>query len=100
MHDTALLLARSIKLLAEVAMLAAIGQWCLARLIGAQRAGNPFHGLLHTITSPMRWVMDRLLPARWPRGWRVAMAALLLLAVWVAALAWKVSLCRARGGCG
>lgn len=99
MEDAALLLARSIKLLAEIAILAALGEWCLGRLLGARRAANPFHALLHATTLPLRKVAACLPPARLPAGWRVFIVAALLAAIWAGALAWKVALCRTQGGC-
>lgn len=99
MEDAALLLARSIKLLAEVAIFAALGEWCLGKLLGPRRAANPFHAVLHATTLPLRKVVAWLLPARLPTGWRVFFVAALLAAIWVGALAWKVALCRTQGGC-
>jgi hypothetical protein len=56
------------------------------------------YGLFRAITSPLRWVT-----ARWPAGWppraRTALTALLLLVLWIGALAWKASLCLGTATC-
>lgn len=99
MEDAALLLARSIKLLAEIAILAALGEWGLGKLLGPRRAANPFHAVLHATTLPLRKVAACLWPARLPAAWRAFFTGVLVTALWLGALAWKVALCRAQGGC-
>jgi hypothetical protein len=88
-----LLAAASIKLVAEIALLAMAGQWLLGLLVGAQRDSNVFYRLLQVLTNPFikavravapRAVIDRHVPA----------AAFVLLAlVWLAATLAKIGLC-------
>jgi len=93
-----LLLARSLKLLAEIALLAWLGQAALGALLGAGRGRNVVYGLFRAVTSPLRWVS-----ARWPAGWpprvRTSLTVFLLLLLWIGALAWKVSLCLGTAAC-
>ena len=88
-----LLLVSSIKLLAEIALLALLGQWLLGLLAGAKRESNLFYQLLQVVTRPVmrsarlitpRIVLDRHLPL---------VAFLLLTFTWLAATAMKISVC-------
>jgi hypothetical protein len=88
-----LALATIVKLLAEIALLALLGQWVLGVLSGQSREHNPFYRVLQLIARPWvkaaRWispavVLDRYLPL-------VAFAVLLL--IWGAAAMAKVSIC-------
>ena len=88
-----LTLASIFKLLAEIALLALVGQWVLGLLAGAKRAQNVFYQVLEILTRPIvrgvrlitpRIVIDRHLPA---------VAFMLLLIVWVVATAAKISIC-------
>lgn len=92
-----LLLTTTIKLLAEIALMALLGQGLLALLAGAGRDRNPFYRVLATVTSPVvrmaravtpRVVIDRHLPL---------VAFLLMGFVWIAATVVKVSLCLEAG---
>ena len=47
-----LLLVSSIKLIAEIALMALIGQWLLGLLAGATRDTNLFYQLLTVLTGP------------------------------------------------
>ncbi|MEN9383940.1 MAG: hypothetical protein RL323_1083 [Pseudomonadota bacterium] len=91
----------SIKLIAEIALLALLGRWALARLLAAMgvldRSQNLFYQLLDILTKPAlalaavcapRWVLPRHQPL-------VAFA--LLAAVWLAAVAVKIDLCLQAG---
>ena len=93
-----LLLARSLKLLAEIALLAWLGQVALGALLGAGRDRNVVYGLFRAVTSPLRWAS-----ARWPASWsprvRTTLTVLLLVFLWIAALAWKVRLCLGTAAC-
>ena len=97
-----LLLASSVKLIAEIALLAFAGQWLLGLLIGNKRETNLFYQLLEVLTKPFvkamrfitpRLVLDRHIPLA---------AALLMLSVWLFALVAKINLCMQRGAnvCG
>lgn len=88
-----LLFVSSIKLLAEIALLALLGQWVLGLLAGAKRESNFFYQLLQVVTRPVmrgarlitpRIVLDRHLPL---------VAFLLLSFTWLAATAMRISIC-------
>jgi hypothetical protein len=88
-----LLLASSVKLIAEIALLALAGQWVLGLLAGSKREQNLFYRLLQVLTNPFvktvrfitpRFVLDRHIP----------LAAFVLLAsVWLVATMAKINLC-------
>ena len=92
-----LLLVSSLKLIAEIALLAFAGQWLLGLLAGRRRDTNFFYRLLQTLTSPFvrgaRWitpriVLDRHLPL---------VAFLLLTFTWLVATVTKINLCLQSG---
>ena len=47
-----LLLVSSVKLIAEIALLALVGQWLLGLLAGRKREENFFYRLLQVLTNP------------------------------------------------
>jgi hypothetical protein len=88
-----LTLATAIKLIAEIALLALLGQWLLGGVLGIARNRNPIYALLLLLGRPWiraaRWfsprvVLDRHLPL---------VAFFLLLLAWAAASVAKVSIC-------
>jgi hypothetical protein len=88
-----LAVATTVKLLAEIALLALAGQWLVGLLAGAARDTNPFYRVLQLVGRPWvkvaRWVspqivMDRHLPL---------VAFLVLLLVWAVAAITKVRIC-------
>ncbi len=88
-----LLLTSSLKLIAEIALLAMAGQWLLGLLAGAKREGNFFYQLLAVLTKPFvrltraispRVVLDRHIPLA---------AFLLLLSIWLVVTVVKINLC-------
>lgn len=88
-----LAVATTVKLLAEIALLALAGQWLVGLLAGDGRDSNPFYRVLQLVGRPWvkaaRWislqvVMDRHVPL---------VAFLVLLLVWVAATVAKVRIC-------
>jgi hypothetical protein len=88
-----LLVVTSIKLLAEIALLALFGRFVLGLLAGAKRDGNFFYQLLSVITRPVerltRWISPKLVLDR-----HIPLAAgLLLLSVWFISTLFKVQLC-------
>ena len=88
-----LLLVLSIKLVAEVALLALTGQWLLGLLAGAKRETNFFYRLLAVLTGPFlkaaRWLSPRIVIDR-----HMPTVAFLLLAfAWLFATLAKVQLC-------
>lgn len=88
-----LLFVSSIKLVAEIALMALAGQFLLGLLAGAKRDTNVFYGLLKTLTNPFvkgaRLISPKLVLDR-----HVPLVAFLLLAfVWIFATLFKVQLC-------
>ncbi len=92
-----LMLTTAVKLVAEIALMALLGQGLLGLLAGAGREGNLFYRLLSVITRPFvraartvspRVVLDRHVPL---------VAFLMLGLVWLAATVLKVSLCLEAG---
>jgi len=88
-----LTLVSIVKLLAEIALLALVGQGVLAILAGAKRDKNLFYQLLQIMTRPFiagarfitpKVVLDRHVPF---------VAFFLLLFVWVIATMTKISIC-------
>lgn len=92
-----LLLVSSLKLIAEIALLAFAGQWLLGLLAGRKRDSNFFYRLLQTLTSPFvrgaRWIAPRVVLDR-----HLPLVAFLLLAfTWVVATVAKIGLCLQLG---
>lgn len=86
-------LSSSLKLIAEIALLALAGQWLLGLLVGAQRERNVVYRLLAVLTAPFLRLTRRLSP-RVVLDRHIPLAAFgLLLALWLAATLAKVSLC-------
>jgi hypothetical protein len=93
-----LLLASSVKLVAEIALLAFAGQWLLGLLAGAKRESNFFYKLLKVLTDPFvrgaRWiaprrvVLERHLPL---------VAFLVMVSLWLVATLFKIQLCLEQG---
>lgn len=92
-----LLLVSSIKLVAEIALLALAGQFLLGLLAGARRETNLFYKLLQVLTGPFvktarlitpRVVLDRHVPL---------VAFLLLGFTWLVVTITKINLCLATG---
>jgi hypothetical protein len=87
----------AMKLIAEIVLMALLGQGLLGLLAGAGRQANPFYRLLSVITGPFvrlaRWVSPRLVLDR-----HVPLVAFLLMGfVWLAATVLKISLCLEAG---
>ena len=83
----------TLKLIAEIALLALAGQWLTGLIAGAARNSNPFYTLLQLLGRPWvcaaRWlsprvVMDRHVPL---------VAFFLLLLMWATASFAKVIIC-------
>ena len=92
-----LLFVSSIKLVAEIALMALAGQFLLGLLAGAKRDTNVFYGLLRALTNPFvkgarmlapKVVLDRHIPL---------VAFLLLAFAWIFATAAKVQICLDMG---
>jgi hypothetical protein len=88
-----LLLVSSVKLIAEIALMALAGRWLVGILAGGQRDSNVFYRVLDVLSKPFvkgarvitpRFVIDRHVP----------LAAFgLLCVVWLFSLLMKVQLC-------
>jgi hypothetical protein len=88
-----LLLVTTVKLLAEVALLALLGRALLGWLAGARRDQNLFYRVLDIVSRPVvrsaRWLSPRVVLDR-----HVPLVALLLTAlVWLGATAAKIAVC-------
>lgn len=88
-----LLFVSSIKLVAEIALMALLGQWLLGLLAGAKRDSNLFYQLLGIVTRPFvrlaRWISPRIVLDR-----HIPLVAFLMTGfVWVFATLYKVQLC-------
>lgn len=88
-----LLLTSSLKLIAEIALLAMAGQWLLGLLAGARREQNFFYQLLAILTGPFTR-LTRLISPRVVLDRHIPLAAfLLLLSLWLVATVVKINLC-------
>ncbi len=88
-----LLVVSAVKLVAEIALMALLGQWLLGLLAGPKRETNMFYQTLGVLTKPfvkgMRLITPRVVIDR-----HVPLATgLLLFTVWVAATLTKINLC-------
>lgn len=88
-----LAVASAIKLIAEIALMALLGQWVLGLLAGARREQNLFYQILQIVGRPFvsvarlltpKLVLDRHVPL---------VAFLLLLFVWLAVTIYKIQTC-------
>lgn len=92
-----LLTASILKLLAEIALLALLGQGVLAVLAGAKRDQNLFYQLLQMVTKPCI-VGTRLITPRLVLDKHVPLVAFLLLVfIWLGATILKISVCVEAG---
>ena len=92
-----LLLVTSLKLIAEIALMAIAGQFVIGLLAGTRRERNVFYKLFEVVASPFvrlvrritsRVVLDRHVPL---------VAFLLLTLTWFALTATKINLCVQSG---
>ncbi len=83
----------TLKLIAEIALLALFGQWVLGLLAGAKKDSNLFYQILQIVGKPFvvaarvitpKQIIDRHVPL---------VAFLLLLFVWIAATLQKIRTC-------
>lgn len=90
---TLLTLVSIIKLLAEIALLALVGQGVLGLLAGAKREQNLFYQLLQILTRPFVFTA-RLITPKAVIDRHVPIVAFLLLSfVWIVATFSKISIC-------
>lgn len=93
-HETYMLTAASlIKLIAEIALMALLGQWVLGLLAGAKKQQNLFYQILEIVGRPFvslarlitpKMVLDRHVPV---------VAFLLLLFTWLLATIYRIQTC-------
>lgn len=88
-----LAVASAIKLIAEIAVMALVGQWLLGLLAGAKRDKNLFYQILQIVTRPFvsaarlltpKLVLDRHVPL---------VAFLLLVFIWLGATIYRIQTC-------
>jgi hypothetical protein len=92
-----LLVATSVKLIAEIALLAMAGQWVLGLLAGRRRESNFFYRLLQVLTGPVLKAV-RLITPRFVLDRHIPLAAFLaLLSVWLVSTIAKINLCLQMG---
>lgn len=92
-----LMLTLTIKLLAEIALMALLGQGVLALLAGAGRQQNPFYRVLSMATGPVVRLTRAITPAAVLDRHVPLVAFLLLGMLWLTATVLKVSLCLEAG---
>ncbi len=88
-----LTLISSVKLVAEIALMALFGQWVLGLLAGQKKSSNLFYQVLEVIGRPFVRVAKFLTPGFVMERHHPLVAFLLLLVIWVAAAAAKISHC-------
>jgi len=88
-----LLLIGSVKLVAEIALLALFGQWLLGLLAGAKREQNLFYQILQVVGRPFVSVA-RLVSPKFVLDRHVPLVAFLLMAfVWLGVTLIKIQTC-------
>lgn len=88
-----LAVASTIKLIAEIALLALLGQWLLGLLAGAKKQQNLFYQVLQILTRPFVSVA-RLLTPKLVLDRHVPLVAFFLLAfIWLGATIYKIQTC-------
>jgi hypothetical protein len=88
-----LLLVSSIKLVAEIALMAIAGRFLLGLLAGAGRDSNLFYGILDVLARPFLKVTRLLTPPVVLDRHLPLAAFLLLVLIWLLATGYKISLC-------
>jgi len=88
-----LALVTAVKLIAEIALMALLGQWLLGLLAGARREKNLFYQLLQIMGRPFVAVA-RLLSPKFVVERHLPLVAFLLLAfVWLGVTVLKIQIC-------
>ena len=88
-----LALASTVKLIAEIALMALLGQGLLGLLAGAKREQNIFYQVLQIIGRPFVWVARRITPKLVLDRHVPLVAFLLLLFVWLGATIYRIQTC-------
>ena len=87
----------AVKLLAEIALMALLGQWLLGKLAGTRREQNFFYQLLKLLGLPAVLVARQVTPSFVDSHYVPLVAFALLGMVWLAATVAKIQLCLAMG---
>lgn len=95
-----LLLVTSIKLVAEIALLALAGRWLLGILAGAKREQNFFYQALTVLTRPFTSAFRAITPALVIDRHIPLLTFFGLAWIWLFAVIEKVSLCQGAVGQG
>lgn len=85
--------ASTVKLIAEIALLALLGQWILGLLAGAKKSGNLFYQILEIVGKPFVSVVRVITPKQIIDRHVPLVAFLLLLFIWVTATLIKIRTC-------
>lgn len=88
-----LVLASTVKLIAEIALMALLGQGVLGLLAGAKKEHNLFYQILQIIGRPFVVVARFLTPSFVLERHVPLVAFLLLLFVWFAATVMRIQIC-------
>jgi hypothetical protein len=88
-----LFLANSLKLVAEIALMALLGQWVLGFLAGAKRQRNLFYQVLEIVGRPFVALARRLSPKVVMDQHVPLVAFLLLLFIWLGATIYRIRTC-------
>lgn len=91
------LFVTAVKLLAEIAWMALLGQWLLGKLVGARREQNLFYQLLDIVARPAVALARRVATGPVAQRHLPLVAFLLLTVVWLAATLSKIRLCVEMG---
>jgi len=83
----------TIKLIAEVALLALLGQWVLGLLAGAKKGQNLFYQILQIVGKPFVFAARVITPKQILDRHVPLVAFLLLLFAWLAATLMKIRTC-------
>jgi hypothetical protein len=92
-----ILIATTIKLIAEIALMAMLGRWLLGLLAGANKEKNLFYQILHVVVRPFI-SLTRLLTPSLVLDRHVPLGAFLMMGfVWLGATLFKIQLCLQLG---
>ena len=83
----------TIKLIAEIALLALFGQWVLGLLAGAKKDQNLFYQILQIVGKPFVVAARVITPKQVINRHVPLVAFLLLLFIWLAATLMKIRTC-------
>ena len=88
-----ILIASTIKLIAEIALMALLGRWLLGLLAGSKKDNNFFYQILQVVVRPFI-SLTRLLTPSLVLDRHVPLGAFLMLVfVWFGATLFKIQLC-------